>query len=162
MKRHRPVQLSFISHTLTQSRVCVICDAAVSLIHDSVKNTVDTAHDIALTAEISVQIDSAPRYRCFHRQSCASRPGAGNGIRYRFPLFFRKLRRLRRIIRSKRMIFFDKDLRLRQAELIDALLDIAYHIDIISPADLLNQRLLQDAAVLVFIDKNDPEMFSDI
>ena len=47
-----------------------------------------------------------------------------------------------------------KDLRLRQPELIDALLDIAHHEQIVLPGDAADDLLLEHVAVLILVDEN--------
>ena len=58
------------------------------------------------------------------------------------------------------MIARAKNLRLRQSEHIDALLDIADRKKIAAALQALDQRLLDHVAVLIFIDENMQEFFT--
>ena len=58
------------------------------------------------------------------------------------------------------MIACAKNLRLRQSEHIDALLDIADRKKIAAALQALDQRLLDHVAVLIFIDENMQEFFT--
>ena len=58
------------------------------------------------------------------------------------------------------MIARAKNLRLRQSEHIDALLDIADRKKIAAALQALDQRLLDHVAVLIFIDENMQKFFT--
>ena len=58
-------------------------------------------------------------------------------------------------------VFTLKNLRLRQSELIYALLHIPYHEEVVFPADGSDKGLLYYVAVLIFVYENMPELVSE-
>ena len=104
----------------------------VVVLHRVIKNLIDKIEHTCLTSKIAVEINAEAR--------TLLSPLCRQGV--------------------IAMIARAKNLRLRQSEHIDALLDIADRKKIAAALQALDQRLLDHVAVLIFIDENMQEFFT--